>query len=358
MLTPKLSCSWVFLKSWLRTTWGTASRLSSTTNRVPLRSLSSRRSATPLIFLSRTSSAIFSMIRSRDTWYGTSVTTMAVRPLRTSSTSVTARIFTEPRPVSSASRPPGPDDECACWEIRALDELKEVLGGRIRVLDQVDGGVDDLRQVVWRDVGGHPHGDPGRAVDEQVGEPRRQHRRFLALPRVVVFEVDRLLVDAVEHVHGELLEPRLGVPHRRRRIVDRAEVPLRLDERVPGGELLAEPHHGVIDGLPGMRVEPPHHVSDHPGALAEGGVRPASRVVHRVEDPPMHRLEPVAHVRQGARHDHRHGVLEEGGLDLLLDVDQLDAGIPVVGHEAPPRRGLAIGNWQLARNAKGERRTP
>ena len=67
MLTPKVSCSWVFLYSWLRTTWGTASRLSSMTSRVPVRSDSSRRSAIPPILRSRTRSAIFSMMRSRET---------------------------------------------------------------------------------------------------------------------------------------------------------------------------------------------------------------------------------------------------------------------------------------------------
>ena len=60
----------------------------------------------PVILRSRTRSAIFSMIRSRETWYGMALTTMAVRPLRTSSISALARIFTEPRPVSRASRSP------------------------------------------------------------------------------------------------------------------------------------------------------------------------------------------------------------------------------------------------------------
>ena len=39
----------------------------------------------------------------------------------------------------------------------------------------------------------------------------------------------------------------------------------------------------------------------------------------------MHRLEAVARVGQGPRHDDRHGVVEEGALHLLLDLDRLDA---------------------------------
>ena len=36
------------------------------------------------------------------------------------------------------------------------------------------------------------------------------------------------------------------------------------------------------------------------------------------------RLEAVAHVGQGPLHDDPHGVLQEGALHLLLDLDRLD----------------------------------
>ncbi len=68
VLTPKVSWSWVFLKSWLRTTWGTASFLSSMTSLVPTRSEDSfLTSAIPLILLSLTRSAILTITRSCDT---------------------------------------------------------------------------------------------------------------------------------------------------------------------------------------------------------------------------------------------------------------------------------------------------
>ena len=41
--------------------------------------------------------------------------------------------------------------------------------------------VDDLAQVVRRDVGGHADGDAGRAVDQQVRDRRRQDRRLLVV---------------------------------------------------------------------------------------------------------------------------------------------------------------------------------
>ena len=50
--------------------------------------------------LSRTSSAIFSIIVALLTWYGISGTTSASRSLRTVSTVTRPRIRIEPRPVS------------------------------------------------------------------------------------------------------------------------------------------------------------------------------------------------------------------------------------------------------------------
>ena len=60
----------------------------------------------------------------------------------------------------------------------------------------------------------------------------------------------------------------------------------------------------------------------------------APSVVHAPEDAAVHRLEAVAHVGQGAGDDDRHGVVEEGALHLLLDLDRLDQ--PVGGD-----RGIA-----------------
>jgi len=53
----------------------------------------------PPIRPSFTSSAIFSARLSGLTWYGSSVATRVVRPLMSSSTSTTARMVIEPRPV-------------------------------------------------------------------------------------------------------------------------------------------------------------------------------------------------------------------------------------------------------------------
>ena len=47
---------------------------------------------------------------------------------------------------------------------------------RCGVCDQRDQRIDDLAEVVRRDVGRHADGDAGRAVDQQVRDARRQAR--------------------------------------------------------------------------------------------------------------------------------------------------------------------------------------
>src|SRR4029079_17532016 len=53
-------------------------------------------------------------------------------------------------------------------EIRALDDLPELGNAGFRVVDQEMDALDDLSEVVGRDVGGHTDSDTPRAVHQQV----------------------------------------------------------------------------------------------------------------------------------------------------------------------------------------------
>ena len=57
--------------------------------------------------------------------------------------------------------------------------LAELLDAGTRLVEQTHAGGGDFTQVVRRHVGGHAHGDAGGAVEQQVGQPRRQGRRFV-----------------------------------------------------------------------------------------------------------------------------------------------------------------------------------
>jgi len=79
------------------------------------------------------------------------------------------------------------------------------------MVEQMDGRVDDLGQIVRWDVGGHPHRYALAAIDQQVGEPGRQNLGLGELARVVVNEIDRFLVDAVQENVGDGRQPAFGV---------------------------------------------------------------------------------------------------------------------------------------------------
>ena len=185
--------------------------------------------------------------------------------------------------------------------------------------------VGDLAQVVRRDVGGHADRDAGRAVDQQVGEARRQDRRLLRAAVVVGLEVDGVLVDVADHLHRQRRHPALGVAHRGRGVVARrAEVALAVDQRRAHHPRLREPDQGVVDRGVAVRVVLTHDVTDDARALGEAAVGPVAAVVHRVEHPAVHRLEAVAYVGQRAADDDRHRVVDVGALHRGLQLDRLD----------------------------------
>jgi hypothetical protein len=55
-------------------------------------------------------------------------------------------------------------------KVRTLDERHQVVGRRLGVRQEVQRGVDDLAQVVRRDLGRHTHGDALGAVHQEIRE--------------------------------------------------------------------------------------------------------------------------------------------------------------------------------------------
>ena len=108
-------------------------------------------------------------------------------------------------------------------------------------------------------------------------------------------------------------------------VVDRAEVALPVDERVAQRERLRQANERVVDRGVAVRVMVAHHIADDVRRLDVRPARAVSVRPHRVEDAPVHRLQSVAHVRQGARDDHAHRIVEEARAHLLLELARLDA---------------------------------
>src|SRR5437879_5627243 len=80
-----------------------------------------------------------------------------------------------------------------------------------------------------------------------------------------------------------------------------------------------------------MRMELADDVADDAGAFLVTGSGIEAELVHRMEDAAMHRLQPIAHIGQRARHDRRHGV---GQIALAESVGEIDVAGPA------ERRGI------------------
>ena len=175
-----------------------------------------------------------------------------------------------------------------------------------------------------RDVGRHTDRDAGRTIDQQIGKPRRENDRLRLRAVVVGSEMYRVLVDLAQQLCARRREPTLGVSHCGGAVpVERPEVPVPVDQGVAQRERLRHAHKRVIERSVAMRVVAAHHVAHHLGRLARFGIGPEPLLPHRVENPPLHRFQAVAHIGQRARGDHRERVVQ---IPALGGVDQIDGG--------------------------------
>ena len=220
--------------------------------------------------------------------------------------------------------PLGPVDEGSGGEVRPRQPLHQLGERGLGMLDELDRGVDHLRQVVRRNVRRHADRDAGRAVDEQVRELRRQDQRLDERAVVVGRPVHRFLVDVLaEQLRREARETDFRVAHGGRVVaVDRAEVALAVDERVAQRELLRHANDRVVHGALAVRVVLAEDVSDDARGLAVRLVVEVALLPHAVEAAPVDGLQAVADVRQRPSDDDGHGVVEVRPADLVLDRDR------------------------------------
>ena len=201
--------------------------------------------------------------------------------------------------------------------------LQQILGAEVGIVDHRHQRLDDLGQVVRRDVGRHADGDAGAAVDQQLRNGRGQDDRLAQRGVVVVAEVDGLVADVAQQLFGDRRQARFGVAHGGGAVaVERAEVALAVHQRVAQRERLRHAHHGLVRGDVAVRMILAEHLADDGRRLARpraGGQ--AQVLVHGVQDAPLHRLEPVAHVGQRARGDDAQRVRQVALLSRLAEIN-------------------------------------
>ena len=195
------------------------------------------------------------------------------------------------------------------------------------MVNQVDDGVADLAQVVRGDVGRHSHRDARCPVDQHIGETGGQDRRLGKGIVKIGREIHRVLVNVGQEFIGHRGQPRLGVAHRRRRVaVNAAEVALPGNQRVAHRKVLRQSHQSVVYRSFAVGMKLAQHFPGDPGALAKLRAGADAHIVHGVQDAPLHRLQPVAHVGKRPRHYNAHGISQIGSPHFVLNADRLLSG--------------------------------
>ncbi len=162
---------------------------------------------------------------------------------------------------------------------------------------------------------------PEEPFDQQIRELGRKDDRLLQAIIEVGHERHCVPLDVRQHLHRHRPEPHLSIPVGRSTVaIDGAEVALTVDHRVAQREVLDHAHECVVDGHVTVRVILAQNLTDYRGALL---VRPVGRqpqLVHRVEHPAMHRLQPVADIWKGPLHDYAHRIVDEGLPHLVFEI--------------------------------------
>ncbi len=213
------------------------------------------------------------------------------------------------------------------------------------VVEHRQAGVDDLGEVVRRDVGGHAHGDAGGAVDQQIRKPRRHDRRLGFGPVVVGHEIDGFFLDVGEQLAGDARHAHFGVTHGGRGVaVHGAEVALTIHQQVAQRKILRHADQRVVHGVVAVRVVFTDDVTDHTGGLLVCLVPVVAQLTHGMQDAAMNGLEAVTNVGQRAAHDDAHGVVEIRLAHLVFEIHGKDFARDFVHGRARKRwRILACG---------------
>ena len=189
------------------------------------------------------------------------------------------------------------------------------------IIHQRDRSIDDLGQIVWRNIRRHADSDTVRAIHQEIGNTCGENVGFNFAFVVVGAEVDRLFIQVFQQSGRYLRKFGFGVTVGCGRItVDRSEVALSIPADSAGST-----------AVPG---EPTRHT---PQDCREDGIYPSllrrswriyaslcweqPHLLHGVENAAMHRFQSVANIGQRAPDDDRHRVVEIRPPHLFFDID-------------------------------------
>ncbi len=89
-------------------------------------------------------------------------------------------------------------------KVRPRNKAHQFFVGDIGVLHTCQTSVNDFAQIMWRNIGGHPHRDPARTIHQQVRYTGWQHNRFGKRFVIVGTKIDCVFINILQQGIGSL----------------------------------------------------------------------------------------------------------------------------------------------------------
>ncbi len=218
-----------------------------------------------------------------------------------------------------------PADGATGGEIRSFHMLHQVVKRDVGIVDLRADSIDHLNEIVRWNICRHSNGDTRAAVNEQVRKRRRKNRWFGARFVIVRDKIDRVLLHVGHERGAEMRHARLGVTHGCGRIAfDRTEIALAIDQPLAHRPWLGHVHESGVDYRFAVGMIITARIAADFRAFTVLPPRKKRQIMHRVENPSLGRLQSIARIRQRARNDHRHRVIEKRPRHFLGHIDRLN----------------------------------
>ena len=222
-----------------------------------------------------------------------------------------------------------PNDDSAGWEIGTRDKLHQVINTDVIhvviVINQVVCCGGNFPQVMRRDIGCHAHSNSRGAVQQEVGQAGWKDGRFLQGAIKIIQKINGVFIDILEHFPGKRCQAGFGITHGCRSVaINGTKISLSIHQRVAHGKILGQASHGVVHCHIAVGMIFPQHFTNNAGGFFVRGVVMNPQFLHGVQDPPVDGLQAIPCIRQGARHDHAHGIVEVCSPHLFVNINRLD----------------------------------
>ena len=207
-------------------------------------------------------------------------------------------------------------------KIRSFHIFHQTIDIQVRILNQSKTGIDYFGQVMWRYICRHTNGDTTGAIDQQIGNPRRQYFRHLQSAIIVINEINCFLVKVSQQFMGDLLHADFGVSHSSCIVaIERAKITLTVNKRVAHTKILRHAHDGIVGSVVAMWVILTDDITNNPRRLHVGTIESIVQVIHGEQHSPMHGLQAIANIRQGPAYDDAHCVVKIRLAQFIFNID-------------------------------------